>query len=142
MSLRVLGCLLLIIIVLALRPPLTPAAGQGAQNATQAASEPVWEYRVVNLDSFRCTNEEAMAATLNANGRQGWELVGYQTGPVEFPGGADGTILMRPAATGAGKDVQPQVADSFQGSIKLSMVQPRTSACRLVFKREAGPAHP
>jgi hypothetical protein len=143
MSLRVLGCLVLILIVIALRPPLTPAAGQSAQNATQAASEPVWEYRVVNLDSFRCTNEEAMTATLNANGRQGWELVGYQAGPVEFPDSVDGSILMRPAATGAGKDVTPQLADSFQGTIKLSMQQRRqTSACRLMFKREAGPPHP
>lgn len=139
MSLRVLGCLVLILIVIALRPPLTPAAGQSAQTPTQSASEPVWEYRVVNLESFRCNNEEAMTQTLNANGRQGWELVGYQTGPLEFPGSVGGTILMRPAATGAGKDVQPQLADSFQGNINLKMEQPRTSACRLVFKREAGP---
>jgi hypothetical protein len=139
MSLRVLGCLVLILIVIALRPPLTPAAGQSSQNAAQAASAPVWEYRVVNLEAFRCNSEEAMTQTLNANGRQGWELVGYQTGPMEFPGSVDGTIMMRPAATGAGKDTQPQLADSFQGNISLKMQRPQTSACRLVFKREAGP---
>ena len=141
MSLRVLGCLVLIVTVIALRPPLTPAAGQSAQTASQTALEPVWEYRVVTLDSFRCNNEEAMTQTLNSNGRQGWELVGYQAGPVEFPSSVDGTILMRPAATGAGKDVQPQLADSFQGNIKLAMQRPQVSACRLVFKREAGPTH-
>jgi hypothetical protein len=134
MSLRVLGCLVLIFTVIALKPPLTPAAGQG----TQAASEPVWEYRVVPLDPSRCTSEEAMMATLNANGRQGWELVGYQAAPLVFPRDVEGSILMRPAATGAGKDVTPQLADSFQGNINLKMPQQtQVGACRLVFKREA-----
>jgi len=136
MSLRVLGCLVLIVMVIALRPPLTPAAGQ---QGTQTALEPVWEYRVVGLESFRCNNETAMTQALNVLGREGWELVGYQPGPMEFPSSVDGTILMRPAATGAGKDVQPQLADSFQGNIKLAMQRPQVSACRLVFKREAGP---
>jgi Domain of unknown function (DUF4177) len=134
MSLRILGCLLLVIAVVALRAPLAPAASQ----ATQAAAEPVWEYHVVNLDSRACISEEAMTATLNANGRQGWELVGYQAGPVQMPGTVDGSIVMRPAATGAGKDVSPQLADSFQGTISLKMSQaPQVGACRLVFKREA-----
>lgn len=138
MSLRVLGCLVLILIVIALRPPLSPAAGQGAQ----VASEPVWEYRVVPLDTYRCTSEEAMTATLNTNGRQGWELVGYEAAPLVFPKDVEGSILMRPAATGAGKNVTPQLADSFQGSINLKMPQQtQAGACRLVFKREAT-AHP
>jgi len=131
MALRVLGCLLLVIAVVALRAPLAPAAGQGAQ----AAAEPVWEYRVVNLDGRACASEEAMTATLNANGRQGWELVGFQAGPMQVPDSIGGTILMRPAATGAGKDVSPPLADSFQGNINLSLQQGRTGSCRLVFKR-------
>ena len=139
MSLRVLGCLVLIVTVIALRPPMNPAAGQSAQTAPQTPSEPFWEYRVVSLDSFRCNNETAMTQALNNAGREGWELVGYQAGPLEFPSTVDGTILMRPAATGAGKDVQPQLADSFTGNIKLAMQRPQTIACRLVFKREAGP---
>jgi len=134
MSLRILGGLVLVFAVVALRAPLTPAVGQG----TQPAAEPVWEYRVVNLDSRACISEDAMTATLNANGRQGWELVGYQTGPGQLPNEVGGSILMRPAATGAGKDVSPQLADSFQGTINLRMSQPyQTGACRLVFKREA-----
>ena len=138
MTLRVLGFGLLVVAILALRPPATPASGQATQptQATPAASEPVWEYRVVNLDSRACNSEEAMTATLNAQGRQGWELVGYQAGPLQMPDGVGGSILMRPAATGAGKDVSPQLADSFQGTISLRMSQERQiSACRLVFKR-------
>lgn len=139
MSLRILGFLLLVVLVLALRTPLTSAAGQG----TQASDEPVWQYHVVNVDSRTCNSEEAMAATLNANGRQGWELVGYQAGPLQMPDAVDGSILMRPAATGAGKDVSPQLADSFKGEISLRMAQPRQlPACRLVFKREATAGRP
>lgn len=138
MSLRILGCLLLIVVVLALRTPLTTATGQ----ATQTATDAVWEYRVVTLDPYRCSSEEAMTATLNANGRQGWELVGYQAAPVQFPKDVEGNILMRPAATGAGKDVTPQVADSFQGTINLRMPQQVVAgACRLVFKRGSSAAH-
>ena len=95
MVLRILGCLLLVCTVVALRAPLAPAAGQG----TQTAAEPVWEYRVVNLDPRACASEEAMTATLNASGRQGWELVGFQAGPMQVPDSIGGTILMRPAAT-------------------------------------------
>ncbi|HEY6274065.1 MAG TPA: hypothetical protein VIX19_18950 [Terriglobales bacterium] len=137
MAMRILGFLLLVVAVIAFRQPLTP-------QATQAADEPTWEYRVVTLDPYRCTSEEAMTATLNASGRQGWELVGYQAAPLQFPKDVEGSILMRPAATGAGKDVSPQLADSFQGTINLKMPQQvQPGACRLVFKREfAGPAHP
>jgi hypothetical protein len=139
MALRVLGFFALVILVLGVRAPLAPAASQ----SPQAVQDSFWEYRVVTLDARACNSEEAMTATLNANGRQGWELVGYQTGPTQLPNTVDGSILMRPAATGAGRDVSPQLADSFQGNISLKMVQPsQLGACRMVFKREVGPARP
>ncbi len=132
MSLRILGCLSLVITVAALTTPL-PAAGQ----TTQAATKPVWEYRVVELDPSRCASAEAMAATMNANGRQGWELVGYQAGPPQFPGTIEGSVLIRPAAPDAARpDLYPHLVGFFQGSVSLKMPQAQAGACQLVFKRQ------
>ncbi len=132
MSLRILGCLLTVITVALLKLPQTPASGQ----AEEAATEPRWEYQVVTMDPLRCAVEDAINTSLNAHGKQGWELVSYQQGAASFPTKAQGELLFRPAATGPGKEVSPQLADSFQGTIDFKMAEPQPGACRLVFKRQ------
>ena len=137
MSLRVLGRVLLVAAVAALRSPLPTAASQ------EPAVEPLWEYRVVAVEARRCAFDDAVATTLNASGQKGWELVSYEHISFAFPKEADGTIVMRPAATGAGKNVSPQLADSFQGTVNLKLTQEQPAGCRLVFKRPFHPpAHP
>ncbi len=132
MSLRILGCLPLVIIVAVISTPL-PATGQ----TTQAATKPVWEYRVLELDPSHCASAEAMVRTMNANGRQGWELVGYQAGPPQVPGTIEGSISIRPTAPDPARpDLYPQLAGSFQGSVSLNMPQAQAGACQLVFKRQ------
>jgi len=55
---------------------------------------------------------------------------------------AEGTLLIRPAATGPGKLNNPQTADSFQGTMSLKMETlkmgrvPRPE-CQALFKRQA-----
>jgi len=131
MSLRIVGSLLLLTLIAALRLPITSAGGQESEGHSNNA---MWEYNVVRLDPGRCTSEEVLTSTLNAMGLKGWELVSYERLTPVFPN-ADGTILMRPAATGAGRDVSPQLADSFQGTIKMTMARPETAYCRILFKR-------
>jgi len=131
MSLRIVGSLLLLTLIAALRLPITSAGGQESEGHSNSA---MWEYNVVRLDPGRCTSEEVLTSTLNAMGLKGWELVSYERLTPVFPN-ADGTILMRPAATGAGRDVSPQLADSFQGTIKMTMARPETAYCRILFKR-------
>ena len=131
MSLRIVSSLLLLTLFAALRLPITSARGQEPEGRSNNA---MWEYNVVRLDPSRCTSEEVLTSTLNQMGLKGWELVNYERLTPVFPN-ADGTILMRPAATGAGRDVSPQLADSFQGNINMRMGQPERPVCRLLFKR-------
>jgi hypothetical protein len=138
MSSRTLRCLLLLVTIAALTLALIPAAGQ----STPAATEPVWEYRVVNPDPNRCASAEAMTTILNANGRQGWELVGYMAGPPQFPETLEGSIAMRSAVPNGRNDLYPQLVDSYQGTISLKMPQAQAGACQLIFKRKVVAAHP
>jgi hypothetical protein len=131
MSLRIFGSLLLLMLFAALRPPTTSA---GRQEAEKPSSEGLWEYNVVRFDPSRCANEEVFTATLNTMGLKGWELVSYERLTPVFPN-AEGNILMRPAATGAGRDVTPQLADSFQGTITMRMARAEIPYCRVLFKR-------
>ncbi len=132
MSLRILGCLLVLATVAITKFPRTQETGQTEGTTT----EPRWEYQVLTLDFERCAAEGAVSASLNAHGKQGWELVSYEQAPAPFPTEAQGAILFRPAATGPGKEVSPQLADSFQGTIDFKMPQAQPGACRLVFKRQ------
>ncbi len=134
MSIRILGYLLMVIAVAVAKLPLIQATGQ----AGEAATGPGWEYQVVALDSHRCAAEDAVAGSLNAHGKLGWELVSYERA-FPFPAEAQGAILFRPAATGPGKEVSPQLADSFQGTVDFKMAQPQPGACRLLFKRQLRP---
>jgi hypothetical protein len=81
---------------------------------------PKWEYK-----------------SLNSAGNEGWELVSYERLSITFPKDAEGTLLIRPAATGQGKEHTPQTADSFQGTMTLKMAQAQPGACRFLFKRVA-----
>ena len=45
-----------------------------------------------------------VANSLNATGEQGWELVSYERLSNLFPKDAEGTLLIRPAATGPGRE--------------------------------------
>ncbi|HEY6306837.1 MAG TPA: hypothetical protein VI488_10325 [Candidatus Angelobacter sp.] len=132
MPLRMLGCALLLVVVAAFKLPTPSQTGQDQEETT---TEPRWEYKVVRLDQTHCTYEQPMATALNDIGRKGWELMSYERLSPAFPKEADGTILIKPAATGPGKLNNPQTVDSFQGTMNLKMAQSPQSECRLLFKR-------
>jgi hypothetical protein len=83
-----------------------------------------------------------MTATLNTNGRQGWELVGYQAWPPQSSGTAEGSMALRSAVPDGRQDLYPQLVGSYQGTISLKMPPAQPGACQLVFKREVVEAHP
>jgi hypothetical protein len=136
MSLRLLTCSLLLIALALFTRPLASQNGQGAQNPT---AEPKWEYKVLRIDANQCSSENDLATSLNFIGQQGWELLSYERFPLPFPKDAEGTLLLKPAATGHGAQTTPHTADSFQGTITMKMVQAQSGGCRLMFKR---PWHP
>jgi Domain of unknown function (DUF4177) len=131
MLLRMLSCALLLTIVVAVKLPATPQSGQDRE---EPSTEPRWEYKVVKLDQNRCSNEQMMAEALNKIGQKGWELMSYDRLSSSFPKEADGTLLLKPAATGAGKLNNPQTVDSFEGTMNIKMPQ-GPADCRLLFKR-------
>jgi hypothetical protein len=134
MPLRMLGCALLLMVFVAVRPSMT---SQTEQDQEERATEPRWEYKVVRVDQYRCASEQALVAALNTIGQKGWELVRYERLLPFFPKDADGTLLIRPAATGVGKLNNPQTADSFQGTMTLKMGTVQQPECRVLFKRQA-----
>jgi hypothetical protein len=95
-----------------------------------------WEYKALKLEASQCAYENQITTALNTLGEDGWELVGYER-MVAFPNEANGTLLIRPAATGSGRDHTPQTADSFQGTMTMKVVPAQPGVCRLVFKRQA-----
>ena len=97
---------------------------------------PKWEYKVSRFDSGLCSSEGELAVNLNVLGQDGWELVSYERFPVPFPRDAEGTLLIKPAATGPGAQTQPQTADSFTGNITMRMAQTSAGGCRFLFKRQ------
>jgi hypothetical protein len=98
---------------------------------------PKWEYKALRLDANQCSYENQIAGSLNLAGDEGWELVSYERLSIIFPKDADGTLLIRPAATGPGREHTPQTADSFQGTITMKMAPAQPGACRFLFKRQA-----
>lgn len=98
---------------------------------------PKLEYKVTRVDSGLCSAENELSAALNVIGQEGWELVSYERFAAPFPRDAEGTILLRPAATGHGAETQPQTADSFTGNITMRLAQTSGGACRFLFKRQA-----
>ena len=132
MSLRLLlGSLLLGSI--ALIRGFMPAAEQATD---KPPVRPKWEYKALRLEANQCAFESQIASALNSAGEEGWELVGYDR-LAGFPTDANGTLLIRPAATGPGRDQIPQTADSFEGTMTIKMLSAQPGACRLVLKRQA-----
>ena len=72
---------------------------------------PKWEYKVSRFDSGLCSSEGELAVNLNVLGQDGWELVSYERFPVPFPRDAEGTLLIKPAATGPGAAIMAQPSD-------------------------------
>ena len=112
---------------------------QSAQATDKATLGPKWEYKMLKLDASQCSVEGLVANSLNTVGDEGWELVSYERLSGTFPKDADGTLLIRPAATGPGKEHTPQTADSFQGTITMKMAPTQLGACRFLFKRQLQP---
>jgi hypothetical protein len=106
------------------------------QVAEKPPIRPKWEYKALRLESSQCAYENQIATALNTAGQDGWELAGYE-GLAGFPSDANGTLLIRPAATDSGRDHTPQTADSFQGTMTLKVVPAQPGACRLLLKRQA-----
>ena len=134
MSLRLLSFSLVLVALAVFTHPLVSQNSQGTQNA---AYPPKWEYKVVRIDSGLCSAESELTTPLNVIGQEGWELVSYERYPALFPRDADGTLLIRPAATGHGAETTPQTADSFQGTITMRMAQTQPGSCRFLFKPQA-----
>ena len=107
-----------------------------AQVAEKPPVRPKWEYKALRLEASQCVYENQIATALNSAGQDGWELVGYER-LTAFPSDANGTLLIRPAATGQGRDHTPQTADSFQGTMTMKVVSAQPGACRLLLKRQA-----
>jgi len=132
MSLRMLGSALLLVSFAAYRFP-------AASSAVQPPQEPItvtkWEYKVLRIEANQCLVDEIVTRSMNTVGEEGWDLVNYERLEFSFPKDAQGTLLIRPAATGPGKDSTPQTADSFQGTINMRMSQSQPGACRFLFKR-------
>jgi hypothetical protein len=114
---------------------------QSPQATEKPTPGPKWEYKAFKLDADQCSVESLVARSLNAAGDEGWELVSYERLSNLFPKDAEGMLLIRPAATGPGREHSPQTADSFQGTMTMKMAQIQPGACRFLFKRVA-PAVP
>lgn len=125
------------LLVLAFAAISNPVPLPAAQSGPSQKIVPRWEYKVLKLDEKECSVEKQVERVLNTNGEDGWELISYERLAAAIPRDADGTLLIRPAATGPGRANNPQTADSFQGTITMKMGQPQTGACRFLFKREA-----
>ena len=133
MSVRLLGLSLLLIAISVFK---IPAVVTGQQAAANPPANPRWEYKVIKVDSGQCSSEQWLAGALNSLGKDGWELVGHQQVTPLVPSDAQGTLLIRPAATGPNSSVEPKTADSFQGTITMKMGQVHPASCLLILKRQ------
>ena len=140
MTLRLLGCSLLLISLAAFKfqtaRPTQPEL---------KAEVPKWEYNVEKLDGQQCAVN--LNPTLANAGRDGWELVTFERFEVPapaFPTEAQGKLVIAPAANGAGRLNNPPTADSFDGTIQMKMPAPQQqpplqAGCRMIFKRQILP---
>ncbi|MFI5103741.1 MAG: hypothetical protein ACHP79_02350 [Terriglobales bacterium] len=142
MSSRLLSCLLLLVIVAAWKLPVS-SGGQEVKSPIENR----WEYRVLKLDGNQCVMENVLSEHLNRLGQEGWELVSHVSHErtlTAFPTDAEGTLLITPAATGPGREHTPMTADSFEGTMHMTMAQaqPQTQPgpCLLILKRQSRPA--
>lgn len=84
-----------------------------------------WEYQVIEGNGSECSASE-LQGSLTASGQDGWELVSLS----HMPGGQD-EIVLQTASLGYGKEVVPNLTDSWQGVI--TPLGPE--ACQIVLKR-------
>jgi len=129
MSLRLLGCALLLVVLAAFKLP-GRSTGQEPSSSNQAIK---WEYRELKFEGYQCAADNT--GSLNKLGHEGWELVSYAPLSVAFPKEAEGTLLIKPAATGPGREHTPQTADSFAGTMTMKMSQSHVDGCQMIFKR-------
>jgi hypothetical protein len=128
MSSRLLaGSLLLVMVGIFAFSMMAPSQ----QPARPPVADVRWEYKVIHGEGNACAAEPG----LNSLGQQGWELVAYEKTPSAFPRDAQGSMLIRPAATGPNKDINPPTADSFQGTITMRMGESQPVPCAMIFKR-------
>jgi hypothetical protein len=144
MTFRLMGCALFLLALVTFKLPASSAPAEGEK----PASPPKWEYKAITLEEPKCAQDRYITAALNAAGLEGWELVSYEHPllPPPFPEQAEGTMLIKPAATGPGKLNNPQTVDSFTGTMELKMAPNKTRRpahpqppCRMLFKRQLKP---
>lgn len=139
MSSRLLGYSLLVLVSAFTLPMIAPTQSNNNPAPTPWVK---WEYKVVSIDGNACSYDSAVLNPLNSLGQEGWELVSYEHAAPDFPKQADGKLLIAPAATGPNRDVVPQTADSFAGTISMKMSQAAAGGCRMILKRQARPPAP
>ena len=145
MPLRLMGCALFLLALVVFKLP----ASSVTPDAEKPAPPPKWEYKTVTLEEPKCAQDRDITHALNMAGLEGWELVSYEHPmPPAIPQEAEGTLLIKPAATGPGKLNNPQTVDSFTGTMELKMAQEKTRRyahpqpqppCRMLFKRKLKP---
>jgi len=124
-------------LVLGLAAWMMPATARAFFGQNVSYQGPRWEYRMMRLEGAQCSIDGG----LNKAGQEGWELVSFSPVSVSFaPPEAQGSLLIRPAATGVGAQNNPQTADSFTGTMTLRISEAHADACQAVFKRLAPPA--
>lgn len=84
-----------------------------------------WEYQVIEHNASECSAAE-LQPLLSGSGEEGWELVSI----ARIPSGQS-EIVLQTASLGYGKEVVPNLADSWQGVI--TPLGPES--CQLVLKR-------
>lgn len=131
MSSRVLGYSILLVVIAAFCVPMIAPTQQTSDNPAPLTK---WEYKVITLESSTCT-ENQISTSLNSQGQQGWELVGYERLAPAFPKEAQGSLIIAPAATHTA--TSPATADSFQGAITMRMGLSTPGGCQMVLKRQA-----
>ena len=98
---------------------------QGGRTQDKARAHFRWEYKVIEYSASGCSGDN-LQTTLNSSGDQGWELTSMT--PVA---NGESQIVLQTASLGYGKEVTPNLTDSWQG-----VVSPTSEpGCRLVFRR-------
>jgi hypothetical protein len=140
MSSRLVAGLLLIFAYAAWKLPVS-STGQELK-PSNAPGETKWEYRVHRIDGLQCASEASLSEPLNRLGQDGWELATFERAMLVLPKSADGTLVIKPAATGPGREHTPMTADSFQGTIQMNIADAHAhpGACLMIFKRPGRPA--
>jgi len=115
---------------------MMPATARAFFGQNVSYQGPRWEYRTMRLEGPQCSSDGG----LNRAGQEGWELVSFSPVSVVFaPPDAQGSLLIKPAATGVGAQNNPPTADSFSGTMTIRMPQAHAESCLAVFKRLAPP---